>query len=446
MVSVWPHLDEASRLRLIGVILAEPPITDGEATGGLGDEDRKKIRDHAVFLRLGILDRIGDPPLPQVALARLSQLKRTYPKWTIDAGDRPHFSVWSSNHDDIGSDYTIGDLARLPAEKLFAVLRASDRSERGLLDAWEHAVRARPGRAVGVLRLLAARPSADDHKIWRETLFGLRDAVARPAVARRVFAVLTTVDESLLRMSALLSPVSDLVELAARSETHVVDDAVLCRLWDRLIEGVLCSEDSGETPEDDDWIGLALNRPIGRLTTALLDILFRRGLRTGEELPRDIRERMDRLVATEPLVLRLARVVLASRLVYLFAVNSSWVVSRLLNFLDWERCEDGAVALWRGYAWHGRINADLWAAIRQRCSSEVDPIRGTTAAASLIGNARLRLVPHATRIDCRCCGRCGDVGDAPASSKRSVMSTALPGRAPVTPARQTAIGVRLPSA
>ena len=77
---------------------------------------------------------------------------------------------------------------------------------------------------------------------------------------------------------------------------------------------------------------------------------------------------------------------------------------------------------------------------------EVDPIRGTTAAASLIGNARLRLVPHARRSDGRCCGRGGDVGDAPASSKRSVMSTALPGRAPVTPARQTAIGVRLPSA
>jgi hypothetical protein len=82
----------------------------------------------------------------------------------------------------------------------------------------------------------------------------------------------------------------------------------------------------------------------------------------------------------------------------------------------------------------------------RRRGAEVDPIRGTTAAASLIGNVRLRLVPHATRIDCRCCGRCGDVGDAPASSKRSVMSTALPGRAPVTPARQTAIGVRLPSA
>jgi len=67
---------------------------------------------------------------------------------------------------------------------------------------------------------------------------------------------------------------------------------------------------------------------------------------------------------------------------------------------------------------------------------EVDPIRGTTAAASLIGNARLRLVAHATGIDCRCCGRCGHVGDAPASSKCSVMSTALTPSAPMTLSRQ----------
>ena len=58
---------------------------------------------------------------------------------------------------------------------------------------------------------------------------------------------------------------------------------------------------------------------------------------------------------------------------------------------------------------------------------------------------RLRLVPHATKVCCCGC-RCGHVGDAVASSKRSVMSTAFPPSAPVTPSRQTTKGAWFPSA
>ena len=82
---------------------------------------------------------------------------------------------------------------------------------------------------------------------------------------------------------------------------------------------------------------------------------------------------------------------------------------------------------------------------------EVDPIGGTTGSAFLIGSAAVSdpLSHHATRPVCCCCG-CGPVGNASALSKlrpwRSVMSTALSPRAPVTPSRQTAIGVRLPNA
>ena len=67
---------------------------------------------------------------------------------------------------------------------------------------------------------------------------------------------------------------------------------------------------------------------------------------------------------------------------------------------------------------------------------------GITGTAVLIGGGGSVFSLHATRGGC--CG--GHVGDASASSKRSVMSTALPASGPVTPARHTAIGVRLPSA
>src|SRR6266540_2927266 len=78
---------------------------------------------------------------------------------------------------------------------------------------------------------------------------------------------------------------------------------------------------------------------------------------------------------------------------------------------------------------------------------EVDPFGGTTGPSFLIGKlAGSDLLDHATQGVCCCCCRGGHVGDAAASSKRSVMSTALPARAPLTPSRHTAIGVRPASA
>jgi fluoride exporter len=55
---------------------------------------------------------------------------------------------------------------------------------------------------------------------------------------------------------------------------------------------------------------------------------------------------------------------------------------------------------------------------------------------------RRRSDHHENQAACCCCG-CGDVGNALALSKRSVISTALSPSAPVMPSRQTVIGVRL---
>src|SRR6266511_4326520 len=92
---------------------------------------------------------------------------------------------------------------------------------------------------------------------------------------------------------------------------------------------------------------------------------------------------------------------------------------------------------------HGSMEARL----PGRACNEVDPFGGTTGPSFLIGKlAGSDLLDHATQGVCCCCCRGGHVGDAAASSKRSVMSTALPARAPLTPSRHTAIGVRPASA
>ena len=78
---------------------------------------------------------------------------------------------------------------------------------------------------------------------------------------------------------------------------------------------------------------------------------------------------------------------------------------------------------------------------------EVDPVVRTTGAGfSVGGEAAPSFENHRIRTSCDCCCGCGYVGNAAALSKRSVISTAISPNAPVTPSRQTAIGVRFASA
>jgi hypothetical protein len=88
--------------------------------------------------------------------------------------------------------------------------------------------------------------------------------------------------------------------------------------------------------------------------------MFRRGIMAGDGIPSEFRQRMNRLTANQPENLRLARTILASRLLYLFAIDPDWTRDGLLPRFDWQRSEDEATAMWRAYAWGARINVELW--------------------------------------------------------------------------------------
>lgn len=362
LVAVWPKLDEAGRQQLVAGILRGPP--EREDTSGQNDvQQRQRWHDRAVFERLALLDRLGEPKLPKEGGDRLAALKRQYPNWDVAEGDRAHFTAWMESLHGHESDYGVDDLKRLSGAALLRILREPGPFREGRLDVWSRVAGSRPGRAIGVLRAIAATPAETDAEIWRETLFGVRNAISRRAVARRVFAVLASAPDRLLQNVELLSPASDLVERASEGEALIVDEHLFWRLWDRLLEGAVQGQGTPE-PEHDDWLHLALNRPMGDLATALLNVMFRRGLRPEGGIPDDLRPRIDRFVAARPVELRLGRVILASRLVYLFAIDRAWTVERLLPYFDWSRSEDEAVALWRGYTWHARINIDLWGELR----------------------------------------------------------------------------------
>ncbi len=145
------------------------------------------------------------------------------------------------------------------------------------------------------------------------------------------------------------------------------------RIWDRLLDGLLERAAGIDTPESDSWVGLAIESPGGRSGDHTPGRNLRQGARGKPRVPGRSATAVDRLVANGPIELRLARVILASRLIYLSAIDHDWVESRLIPYFAWGISEDEAVALWQGYAWQGRISAALWAALRDEffdCFSE----------------------------------------------------------------------------
>jgi hypothetical protein len=84
----------------------------------------------------------------------------------------------------------------------------------------------------------------------------------------------------------------------------------------------------------------------------------------SSKIPSDLRARADVVVSAGVPSHRPARVIAASRLSYLFAVDPDWAQAMLIPSFDWAQDEAEAAAVWQGYAWQPRIDEKLWPALR----------------------------------------------------------------------------------
>ena len=354
MIAVWPSLTPHDRERLVVRIAAGPPVLNDDQEA----ERLHRWSDRRVFERLVLIERISDPPLPRSGQVKLSALRSAYPEWELDAGDRAHFTFLIDSSYGPITDRSPADFVDLELERTITDLRTEEPTRDGRLAAWKQVVEAHPQRGMDLLRRASLQPESGDGAIWSDTLMGLREAMLRPETAKDVIELLLDAPAEIASSPELIRSVGDVLEeMAKRQEFAVPEDGFL-RLWECFVDRCI-EQGPEEPPQGDDWVGRALNRPLGRLVTALLNVMFRRGLKVGSGLPTPFREHLDRFGTAKP-ELRTARVILASRLSYLHAVDSEWARSMLLPGFDWERDEDEATALWHGYAWGARIDVELW--------------------------------------------------------------------------------------
>ena len=146
----------------------------------------------------------------------------------------------------------------------------------------------------------------------------------------------------------------------ATKSLKIDEEHTFWRIWDRLtsVAGSL------ELGNIDDPVSNAINAPVGILTESLLDRIWARRPKVGGGFDETIRPRITLLANGEEPSYVFCRVILASRLQVLFAIDQEWCSVNLLRYFDWDKSAE-ASRMWEGYLWVPKINPDLLAAIKK---------------------------------------------------------------------------------
>lgn len=360
LCTLWSNSGGDVRDRLSDVLVAGPPE---ELLEHLPPGEREKSRDRRVFDRIAALERIGVPPLNEALQVELARIIAEYPNWRLPEGEQAHFGSWTEVRSGPDTRHNINDLKLLSDQDLADVLLNERDMREGLLDAWRQFASSQPERAIALLYQINAQLEHPPGDIVFHGIRGLRDAAKQPTTRKDVLSLMQDFP-AMLDRSDVSSAMADFLEVAASAQSSATNDTSFWNVFDRTLAAAQLDPQNGEVADDHDWVFLAINRSIGTLATAFFSALFARELRVGTSIPSDLRPRLEALLRRDAPSHLLARVIAASRLSYLFAVDPDWTQENLLPSFDWEASELEAVAVWQGYAWQPRIDEKLWRAIK----------------------------------------------------------------------------------
>ena len=347
------HLTSDARERLETAILAGPPRSMYK--DNIEPEYWVQLVDHSVWLHLSKLRESGSD-IGASAAQRLHDLSTANPEWKLVGNERDEFSHWMSGTGD--PDYESNRVTNWAPRK------------RTDLVAW--------------LKLSPSSPLPFSEDNWRSTCskhllncsFALIDLAkeGKWPTDRWCDAIQAWSEKGRIRRSwQLFAPfvqsmpyelllenshgVTWWIEAASKSmESHESIFLDLCR---RILS--LQHQDSFAT---DNPVTKAINHPVGHITQALLNIWLKRKPNDNDKLPPELEPLFTQLCDTQVGQFRHGRVLLASRLIALFRVDSQWTVAHLLPLLDWKANPIEARAVWEGFLWSPRLYGPLLIAFK----------------------------------------------------------------------------------
>ena len=227
-------------------------------------------------------------------------------------------------------------------------------------DQFRGLARLQPDKAAEALERLGAEDEWPA-MFWQHFLWSMPGSSEREgeetALQQRIAELLVRApDELFEEIDATAADFVKGLASAYGAEREQEVETLWARAWRAVGRHMPVAIDVLEEPLDE-----ALNDSVGRLAEAALARLSKHRLGVGDNLPAPLRPYFE-AIAGEPNG-HLGRVMLATRLHYLFAVDPDWVGQRLIPLFSPGQPE--ASNLWYAYGWSQTIGPDLLAALKE---------------------------------------------------------------------------------
>lgn len=337
-----------------------PGIQDGPEARETADYERYNL---AVWL-------VHVAPKSAVAAEHLRRMQATHPKFA--PRDHPDLDHWSSGAQWGGaaSPVTMSELtAKPPREQLPLLLTykqtpgdfgGPDRP--GLLETLASAATQNFDWGLE-LSLLLPKSDAIPTDVWRALLRGWRTG---PLTPDQWSKVLQLASECVAVLAAAVpDALAQLLAKAAEAESGALSGDALGRLEGlalALVRSVHSADGIVPGQGRADWLTVAINHPVGDLTITLLRTLTKRRSSAGDAwtgIPGSYRSAFEFLIQDESVDSSRGRIVLASQLHFLFAIDRDWTARLVIPLFDWSRNRLQAQQAWHGFLGWGRWNDSL---------------------------------------------------------------------------------------
>lgn len=357
---LWDTIDDKERSTLTNLILAGPP--DDQLREDLKPQVREETRDLFVWERLVRL-ALAKEPLPAKAQTRLDQLETTYPQWKLTGTDRDDFVYWSESGTGYESDMSADELAALPNSELLEALLGGDYYRDGRLSVWEGVVMKDPDRAFSLIEHMLQTRHIDED-ILVASFRGLAQSDKLISEMKKVAGKAKELAENMPhdQWGRGIYAFARLVERLT-TEAPELSSEVLT-LWDIAFKITLSQS---VKLEGTDLLNKSINLPVGYLMDALFDRLRKETQPEERKIPESIRKRLEKALQSgedseDKTAGLAARVIICSRMSWLYWLDAEWTMSQVVPLLDWENPGE-AKGAWQGFLWSPLVEPGLWAAI-----------------------------------------------------------------------------------
>lgn len=372
--------DEKQLKVLINAIIKGPPR---DIYREMPDQEWLELKHEAILHRLKKLED-SQVPLPTKAQKILekekSKVKESGTKNIANSKHKDEFpfymtSGWSDDFDYGERRKPPNQIKEMPAEAFEKYLLEN----RDWDEAWMNYCKEYSEDAFTKLLAFAKKNKEWPHHRWSAAFYSFRQKMTLSseenreysfdkAFAEKVLASISEIPDEVLRKPQVSQEASKFIDF--RTFSGETPDKIYWSVWEKLWYASVDLVEDG----DYDLRTKALNTACGELAEQLIYHASNLKLEKGSDLPSDIKRHANMVVDSQGQGALIGRLMLVSRLSFLFNIAPDWSKEKLTPLLSKDSNPDEWMHMWIGFMWSPRVYPNLYLSIKGAFFDLIDNI------------------------------------------------------------------------